>query len=268
MCRLLAFVARRPITVAEALGEDDLDAFAELAPRHPDGWGLAWWPTLTDATSGNPPKRVRAVGSARESEQFHRATHNVPAIAALVHLRGATPGLTVELANCHPFVRGRAAFAQNGAILPQDRLPRLLPAALEAEVAGSTDSERFFLLLHDRVTRRSGDVPAGVADVLAEVLREFTSPCLNAMYLAPEGIYTINAHNPTTIPYDGDPRDVFALRYRLGDDVVVVASSGFDQPESGGWRTLDNMTVLGVRLGTLAPAISALAHVPVPAYSY
>ena len=267
MCRLLAHVARRPMTVAEAIGEADLRAFADLSPRHPDGWGMAWWADEAALAGDGPPQRTRAVGGAREDPAFRVATAEVPAHVAVVHLRGATPGLTFELENCHPFVRRGAAFAQNGAIHPQHRLPELLPAHLEAEVAGSTDSERLFLLLCDRLD--SGRPFAEVArEALAELFERFTSPVLNSIYLTPEHLHVLNAHNPTALPYPGDPHDLFALRFRVEDDVVVVASSGFDQPESRGWHTLDNMTVLTVALDTLELHIDALDGVPVPSYDY
>jgi predicted glutamine amidotransferase len=267
MCRLLAHVSRRPLTVAEAIGDADLASFADLSPRHPDGWGMAWWPTRAQAAHDAVPERRRAVGSARESAGFAAAMHGDAGSANVVHLRGATPGLTIELENCHPFVRPGAAFAQNGAIHPQHRLPELLPAHLEAEVAGSTDSERLFLLLRDRLD--GGRPFAKVAyEALAELFERFTSPVLNSMYLTPEHLHVLNAHNPTALPYPGDPHDLFALRFRVEDDVVVVASSGFDQPESRGWHTLDNMTVLTVALDTLELHIDALDGVPVPSYDY
>jgi predicted glutamine amidotransferase len=147
MCRLLAHVSRRPLTVAEAIGDADLASFGDLSPRHPDGWGMAWWPSLDAAVAGAVPEHRRAVGSAREDPEFTATMRGVAGCANVVHLRGATPGLTIEHENCHPFVRPGAAFAQNGAIHPQHRLPELLPAHLEAEVAGSTDSERLFLYL-------------------------------------------------------------------------------------------------------------------------
>jgi gamma-glutamyl hercynylcysteine S-oxide hydrolase len=164
-------------------------------------------------------------------------------------------------------VRPGAAFAQNGAIHPQHRLPELLPARLEAQVKGSTDSERLFLYLYDRL---AGGRPFAevVRDALAELLEHFTSPVLNSMYLTPEHLHVINAHNPTALPYPGDPHDLFALRFRVEDDLVVVASSGFDQPESRGWHTLDNMTILTVALDTLELRIDALDGVPVPSYDY
>jgi len=267
MCRLLAHVSRRPLTVAEAIGESDLASFADLAPRHPDGWGMAWWPSLDAAVDGAVPERRRAVGSARENAEFTATMRGVAGCANVVHLRGATPGLTIELENCHPFVRPGAAFAQNGAIHPQHRLPELLPAHLEAEVVGSTDSERLFLYLHDLLDdgRPFAEV---VRDALAELLERFTSPVLNAMYLTPDHLHVLNAHNPTALPYPGDPHDLFALRFRVDDELVVVASTGFDQPESRGWHTLDNMTILTVALDTLELRIDALDGVPVPSYDY
>jgi predicted glutamine amidotransferase len=268
MCRLLAHVARRPMTVADAIGPADLASFADLSPRHPDGWGMAWWPDAAAAAGSGAPARTRAVGGAREDPAFHAATTGVAASAALVHLRGATPGLTFEVENCHPFVRDRAAFAQNGALYPQERLRELLPPDVEATVEGTTDSERLFRLLHLHYVAGGRTFPAVVRDTLAEVLQTYTSPVLNAMYLAPDALYVINAHNPTSVPYAGDPADMFAIRYRIADDNVVVASSGFDQPESRGWWTLDNMTVLTVRFDTLALTIESLDGVPVPAYTY
>jgi predicted glutamine amidotransferase len=267
MCRLLAHVSRRPLTVADAIGAADLASFGDLSPRHPDGWGMAWWPSLDAATDGAVPERRRAVGSAREDPQFMATMRGVAGCANVVHLRSATPGLTIELENCHPFVRPGAAFAQNGAIHPQHRLPELLPAHLEAQVAGSTDSERLFLLLYD-LLEGGGPFVEVVRGALAELLERFTSPVLNSMYLTPEHLHVINAHNPTALPYPGDPHDLFALRFRFGDDLVVVASTGFDQPESRGWHTLDNMTILTVALDTLELRIDALAGVPVPAYDY
>ncbi len=267
MCRLLAHVSRRPLTVEEAIGAADLASFGDLSPRHPDGWGMAWWPTLAAAGAGVVPQRRRAVGSAREDPQFIATMRAAAGCANVVHLRGATPGLEIELENCHPFVRPGAAFAQNGAIHPQHRLPELLPAHLEAQVAGSTDSERLFLALYE-LLEDGGPFVDVVGEALADLLERFSSPVLNSMYLTPEHLHVINAHNPTALPYPGDPHDLFALRFRVDDELVVVASTGFDQPESRGWHTLDNMTILTVALDTLELRIDALDGVPVPAYDY
>jgi len=211
--------------------------------------------------------KLRAAQRAREDPEFTATMRGVAGCANVVHLRGATRGLTIEHENCHPFVRPGAAFAQNGAIHPQHLLPELLPAHLEAEVAGSTDSERLFLYLYDLLEDGEPFVEV-VRDALAELLERFTSPVLNSMYLTPDSLHVINAHNPTAVPYPGDPHDLFALRFRVEHDLVVVASTGFDQPESRGWHTLDNMTILTVALDTLDVRIDALDGVPVPSYDY
>jgi hypothetical protein len=50
----------------------------------------------------------------------------------------------------------------------------------------------------------------------------------------------------------------FGLRYRRTDDSVVVASSGFAQPEGGGWRSIENNSIFVVDRATLAVESFAL----------
>ena len=82
----------------------------------------------------------------------------------LVHLRWATPGLGVNERNSHPFATGQYLLAHNGAIHPQDRLPGMLPPEWEQQLGGSTDSERYFLLIMSRLARHGGDMVAAIAD--------------------------------------------------------------------------------------------------------
>ena len=92
MCRLLAHVSRRPLTVAEAIGDADLASFGDLSPRHPDGWGMAWWPSLDAAVDGAVPERRRAVGKRARGPGVPATMRGVAGCANVVHLRGATPG--------------------------------------------------------------------------------------------------------------------------------------------------------------------------------
>ena len=71
-----------------------------------------------------------------------------------MHLRWATPGLPVIDVNTHPFRYGDYTFAHNGAIHPQDRLGEMLPAEWERRLAGTTDSERYFLHMMWRLAER------------------------------------------------------------------------------------------------------------------
>jgi Glutamine amidotransferases class-II len=42
MCRLLGFVARKPVVVAQLL-EGVYQSFIKVSQLHSDGWGLAWY---------------------------------------------------------------------------------------------------------------------------------------------------------------------------------------------------------------------------------
>src|SRR5699024_7826524 len=42
VCRLLGYVADRPTSMVDVLGEDDFERFTALTAVHGDGWGMAW----------------------------------------------------------------------------------------------------------------------------------------------------------------------------------------------------------------------------------
>ena len=64
MCRMLGYVTRTPATLADLLGEQDLQDFAELSRKHGDGWGFA-----------------RAVGDVMEVTKAADAARTGPAVA-------------------------------------------------------------------------------------------------------------------------------------------------------------------------------------------
>jgi predicted glutamine amidotransferase len=121
MCRMLGYVTRTPATLADLLGEPDLQDFAELSRKHGDGWGFA-------RAVGDVMEVTKAADAARTSSLFSRVTHQVLADLAIVHLRRATMGLPVADCNAHPFSDGRTAFAHNGWIRPPAAVEALLPA--------------------------------------------------------------------------------------------------------------------------------------------
>jgi predicted glutamine amidotransferase len=88
MCRMLGYVTRTPTTLADLLGEQDLQDFAELSRKHGDGWGFA-------RAVGDVMEVTKAADAARTSSLFSRVTHHVLADLAIVHLRRETMGLEV-----------------------------------------------------------------------------------------------------------------------------------------------------------------------------
>ncbi|MGA7910251.1 MAG: class II glutamine amidotransferase [Candidatus Dormiibacterota bacterium] len=268
MCRLLGWAARRPCTVADALGGAELAAFTSLSRQHADGWGMAWWPR--GASSVDPPRVERSTTCAADDDRFAELTRSVPADAGIVHLRWATPGLPIIAANTHPFVHKSMAFAHNGAIHPLDRIGELVSPGWTSQLAGTTDSERYFVSIVARVSE--GEMlPQAVGAVVRRIFEGFSPTSLNAMLLTPDALYVISAYDRSRVPMmrtssggassSMEPDTTFYdLAYRADANSVVVASSGFPQPEAEGWQRLANMTLLRIDRGTLVTSTVTLTN--------
>ena len=256
MCRLLGYCSRDAAPVAELLGMEGFRAFTSLSGLHGDGWGMAWY-------AGAKPAAWKSAGRAGGEPGYDKLAWQPLGDLGLVHLRWATPGLAVSDANTHPFRYGAYTFAHNGAIYPQDRLGEMLPPEWERQLAGSTDSERYFLHLMWRLAARDGDMVAALADTTADISRRYTASSLNAILLAPDALYAISFHDRSMVPADmlrqlghGDRPDevaaYFDLAYRVTGDAVLVASSGWPMP---GWTPLPSGHVLITDRRTLATSV-------------
>ena len=224
---------------------------------------MAWY------EGGDPVIRKSPLRADTESEFGKLASEPIGDLG-LVHLRWATPGLGISEPNSHPFRYGQYVFAHNGAIHPQDRLPQMLPPASERELAGTTDSERYFLLIMNALAASGGDTVAAIAEATADIDSRFEANSLNAILLAPDRLYAISWFHRSRIPeatlrqrgYESadDITAYFDLAYLETEDAVVVASSGWPQ---AGWMPLANRQVLVVDRRTLKAELQALAAQPV-----
>jgi predicted glutamine amidotransferase len=265
MCRLLAWAGHQPVTVAQALGEPDFEAFTALSRQHADGWGMAWLPApLHNAV----PTTTTSTTCAAEDPRYNAVTHNVATELGFLHLRWATPGLPVVVANTHPFVHGHWAFAHNGAIHPQDRLDEILPAGWKSRMRGTTDSERYFLAIAARM-EEGASVQDAVAAVVDGIFEKFEPTSLNAMLLGPDALHVIAAYDPSRVPTlsasssgGSDPGQLdtafYDLHHRRRAGSVVVASSGFPQSTDEGWEPVPNMSILRIERDTLTTSVDAL----------
>ncbi|MDQ1663028.1 MAG: hypothetical protein QOJ68_3008 [Blastococcus sp.] len=279
MCRLLGWVARDGLSLRGVLGEESYVAFAQLSRIHADGWGLAH-------ADGDDLEVERSTTNASRDPAFAAIATEVVARAAIAHLRWASPGLPVALANAHPFLLGQTAMAHNGGIYPFDRIDELVPAEWRSRLTGTTDSERYFVAVLAELEATGGDMTEALPRVLGRITEAFTPSSLNAMFLTPEALYVVNCHDESVRPDlplpDAQSVDdmveareeeapYYDLRYRPSESGVVVASSGFAQPEGGGWRRMANNSLLvvnrsglevteipmDVRIGASAAAASA-----------
>lgn len=170
MCRF-TFYRGEPIALralltepANSLIHQSFHAHERAEPLNGDGFGVAWY------ADGDPtPGRFRSVGPAWSNENLvdlARVTHST---CVLAHVRAATHGSPVSLANCHPFRRDRLAFMHNGHIGGFGAIRRALLAELSddafAAIGGTTDSEHFFAIWTDELDRAPG--PPGSARMAA-----------------------------------------------------------------------------------------------------
>src|SRR4051794_39424874 len=276
MCRLLGWAASRPTSLLDLLGEHELDEFTELSCKHADGWGLA-------RSTRRGVEVRKAADAARSSAEFAQGARYGSSDLGLAHLRWATLGLDVRTENTHPFTDGRVAFAHNGSINPPEaphpppspaagpppahtastprRAPPPPPPPRRArrKRTGDTDSERFFLAVLSRMQEGAtpGDALAGtVAEIAAT--RSFTS--LNCLLVTRDALYAVSRVNQEAQLEFAEGPDYYDLRYRVTDDAVVVASSGWGRD----WAELDDGQMLVVRRGSLDVTVTPIEEL-VPA---
>ena len=257
MCLLLGYCARGDRSLEDLIGPDGLSQFTGLCALHGDGWGMAWY-------EGAEPVIRKSPLRADSEPEFEKLTREPLADLGLVHLRWATPGLGVSEYNSHPFRYGQYVLAHNGAIHPQDRLGEMLPPSFERQLAGTTDSERYFLLIMERQAASGGDMVAAIAHAAADIEHRFDANSLNAVLLTPDTLYGVCWHTRSKVPeaklrmagHDrAEIEAYFDLAFQADSEAVVVASSGWPQQ---GWTPLPNRHVLVVDRATLHTAVLPL----------
>jgi predicted glutamine amidotransferase len=257
MCRLLGYCARGDASLEDLIGADGLEDFTGLCALHSDGWGMAWY-------EGAAPVIRKSPARADQEPEFAKLTREPLNDLGLVHLRWATPGLSISERNCHPYQYGQYVFAHNGAIHPQDRLGEMLPPRWERMLGGTTDSERYFLLIMSRLAAHDGDMIAAIADATADIERRFEPNSLNAVVLSPETLYAVSWHHQSRVPAaklrqaGHQPDEIvayFDLAYQATGDALIVASSGWPQED---WTPLPNRHVLVADRATLKTEVLPL----------
>jgi predicted glutamine amidotransferase len=249
---LLGVVSRTPARLSDLLA-DDLAPFTALAAEHKDGWGVAYWgatdlPASGDAGAGTDLAIVKSQDPAHTSMAFARTVAGVSTDAALLHIRMATPGLAVNLDNTHPFTTGPIAFVHNGEFTPPEAINALIDPDLLSGAQGTTDSERFFLLV--RTHLRDSDPATALALAAADIRDRAGIVGLNCLMLTPEALYAYVEYNPEAEVFQRREPDYLSLHYRVEPDHFVVASTGWPQPEPA-WTLLPEREVLEIRRGSL-----------------
>jgi ergothioneine biosynthesis protein EgtC len=154
MCRFVLYLGE-PVVLetllfkpVNSLVNQSYDA-EERDPLNGDGFGVAWYaPHIVPEPAVF--KSATPAWNNRNLTQLGRVTRSE---CVLAHVRAATPGLSVNENNCHPFVSKNLAFMHNGGIGDFQAIRRSLLTSLSDEsfhgIQGETDSEHLFALFLD-----------------------------------------------------------------------------------------------------------------------
>lgn len=248
MCRLLGFVSRKPVAVTHLL-EDIYESFVKISRVHGDGWGLAWY------DENGHLQLAKAPESAHASEELAHMVEHIRTDMLISHVRWATPGFSLCLENTHPFTYNRMAFAHNGAVAPNAKLEEFIAPHLQSEIAGMTDSERYFLALLSEIEK----VPPIEAfhTHLRTMHQHLQSSSLNCLLLTPEALYAVCDFDADA-PLAQEEPDYFHIQYQAWPDAVIVASTGLNQGSE--WEILRSGQMLVVERDTLKITVVDVAH--------
>lgn len=170
MCRFTLYLGP-PVRLATLLTEpkhslihQSFHAEERPEPLNGDGFGVGWYaPRLA-----SEPAVFHQITPAWNNRNLFSMARVVTSSCVLAHVRAASPGSDVNLANCHPFAYGDYLLMHNGRVGSFRKIRRRLLEDLTDEafdvVKGSTDTEHLFAVFVDEIVRNGRPVDAGGTD--------------------------------------------------------------------------------------------------------
>ena len=240
MCRLLGFTSTERKSFYDVVGSD-FDAFVELSAVHKDGWGI-----------GYEGEIVKDINPAKESALLSQTSQSLETNGALLHLRQASKGISVDINNNHPFTHGAITFMHNGTIRPGSTAEQFISDKYKSLIQGTTDSERYFYALISMVDEFG--LVEGVRKTVNSIRAIADYSSLNIMVQTPDTLIAVCEFNPEN-KTEWSSEDHYELRFKKEGSDVIIASTGWG---NSNWQHLDNHQMLVVDRSTLEYSISSL----------
>ncbi|MEY2851100.1 MAG: hypothetical protein RJA96_971 [Actinomycetota bacterium] len=240
MCRLLAFTSLERKSFYDVVGAD-FDKFVALSAEHKDGWGMAH--------DGNILKNLKP---AIESPELNQSASSVMTDGALLHLRLASKGITINIDNNHPFTHGTTTFMHNGTIRPGNTAEQFIDEKYKGFIQGTTDSERCFYAVLSAIDKQG--LIEGVRTTVNSIRAIADYTALNIMVQTPESLIAVCEFNDAN-KSEWSSEDHYELRFTKRGNDIVVASTGWGNSD---WNHLDNHQMLIVDRSTLEYSIQPL----------
>jgi len=240
MCRLLGFTSTERKSFYDVVGSD-FDAFVELSAVHKDGWGI-----------GYEGEIVKDINPAKESTLLSQTSQTLETNGALLHLRQASKGISVDINNNHPFTHDAITFMHNGTIRPGNTAEQFISDKYKSLIQGTTDSERYFYALISMVDEFG--LVEGVRKTVNAIRAIADYSSLNIMVQTPDTLIAVCEFNPEN-KSEWSSEDHYELRFKKEGSDVIIASTGWGNSD---WQHLDNHQMLVVDRSTLEYSISSL----------
>jgi predicted glutamine amidotransferase len=212
-----------------------------MSAEHKDGWGI-----------GYEGEVVKDIKPAKESDLLTQTGKNLETVGALLHLRLASKGITVNIDNNHPFTHGATTFMHNGTIRPGNTAEQFIADKYKGFLQGTTDSERFFYALLSQVDEHG--LVEGVRSIVNLIRTNADYTALNIMVQTPDTLIAVCEFNEAN-KSEWSAEDHYELRFKKEGNDVVIASTGWGNSD---WQHLDNHHMLVVDRSTLEYSISSL----------
>ncbi|MBS7641829.1 MAG: class II glutamine amidotransferase [Candidatus Bathyarchaeia archaeon] len=219
MCRLLGLIG-------SGFPYDIFREFALLARKgHVDGWGLVYFDNVYPMVLGLSDRSildemdVYLSISRRVSESGFRIM--------IAHIRKASEGIPVSIANTQPFIYHRWAFCHNGTIRDVGKLDVKLP------LNGSSDSERLFKYIVQLILD-GYDIREALKHIHS-IIEDYTA--LNFILSDGEILYAYR--------YCRIDENYYTIHYLKNRSYVVVCSEALERID-GRWLPLDNNQLLSI----------------------
>lgn len=237
MCRMIAIVSRDKNFAPWLRGFEDLALAGRVKPGlpkgHLDGWGVVSFEEEKAAYYGRSSK-----GLADEIENFRKAATLAKSNGSnilIAHIRKASEG-EVNLCNSHPFVKDEWAFCHNGTVHEHKEIPlsNLMPK-------GSTDSERFFYYILERVKGASkGGIIERLISAISYIKENFNRSSLTFLLSNGELLFAFRDFNED---YDVEPKEAlkeyYTLKWLSMPDGLIFSSEEIPLGQPG-WTDMEN----------------------------
>lgn len=248
MCRFVAYIG--PSILADDLlfkpifslvTSQTMNAGEMSVSVNGDGFGVGFYLPELD----NDPCVFRSIKPAWSDSNLKNLARKINSPCIFAHVRAASPGLSVEENNSHPFACGQLMFMHNGVLGGYKQIRRKLLRTLNDTaydaIQGSTDSEHLFGLFLNHIANPFGHVTcAEMVDAMKCMFEDLDALLLESSvhqhsYL---NLAVTNGTCLITVRYTTNPNVqpatlyyMFGKEYRCVGDVCVMEPS-YGKPSS------------------------------------